>query len=153
MMSFVNRNIVVFAAMLASVGGIIFGYDLAVIAGALEPLRESLGLSDFEASVFVSTINVGTFIGALIGGKMVDSIGRRNSIVIVSVLFAVGALMLFFTSSFIGLLIGRFIVGVGVALSAIADCVYITELSPPEIRGIYVQCIYIHTCIHIYIYT
>ena len=65
--SFVNRNIVIFAAMLASVGGIIFGYDLAVIAGALEPLRQSMDLSNLQASIFVSTINIGTFVGALIG--------------------------------------------------------------------------------------
>ena len=72
-------------------------------------------------------------------GFSVDKYGRRTTIILTALLFTLGALLMSFTSSFLVLLVGRFILGFAVSLSAIAECIYISEISTPDKRGMLVS--------------
>ena len=131
--------IVYFAAVTAAVGGLLFGYDMGVISGAKTPMQRELGLSCSQLEMIVAFLPVGAFFASLVGGAAVDNYGRRLTIVLNAFLFTLGALILSLTSSYALLLMGRFILGFAVSLSAIAECIYISELSTPEKRGMLVS--------------
>ncbi|XP_020623523.1 solute carrier family 2, facilitated glucose transporter member 12-like [Orbicella faveolata] len=90
---------------------------------------------------------MGAVLASLTGGFIVDFIGRRLAIVINSVVFLVGAIMLALAPSFAVLIVGRFIVGFGVSLSAIAECIYISEIAPAKRRGLLVSLNEVGICV------
>ncbi|XP_020623662.1 solute carrier family 2, facilitated glucose transporter member 12-like [Orbicella faveolata] len=95
----------------------------------------------------VSSMLMGAVLASLTGGFIVDFIGRRLAIVINSVVFLVGAIMLALAPSFAVLIVGRFIVGFGVSLSAIAECIYISEIAPAKRRGLLVSLNEVGICV------
>ncbi|KAG8181076.1 hypothetical protein JTE90_014788 [Oedothorax gibbosus] len=131
--------IVIFAAIIASVGGILFGYDIGIISGALLQLKDDFHLSLKEQQMVVGGVLVGAFCASFFGGNIVDSWGRKVGIISSCLLFIVGSLTLSFSINFIMLIIGRFIVGVAVSLSVTSECTYISEISPPCHRGMMVS--------------
>lgn len=131
--------IVYVAACVAAVGGLLFGYDMGIISGAKVQMQRDLGLQCWHISAIVAFLPVGAFFASLVGGYLVDKYGRRFSIVANAFLFTLGALLLAFSSRFPLLLVGRFLLGFAVSLSAIAECIYISEISTPEKRGMLVS--------------
>jgi SP family facilitated glucose transporter-like MFS transporter 12 len=131
--------IVYVAAVTAAVGGLLFGYDMGVISGAKSPMQRDLGLECSQIGKIVAFLPVGAFFASLVGGTAVDRYGRRLTIVTNAFVFTVGALILALTSSYAMLLVGRFVLGFAVALSAIAECIYISEIASPEKRGMLVS--------------
>ena len=77
-------------AVIATFGGLLFGYDTGVINGALEPMKEDLGLTSATEGFVVSILIFGAAIGALIGGRLADKYGRRHNILMLAVFFALG---------------------------------------------------------------
>ncbi|SDH76151.1 MFS transporter, SP family, xylose:H+ symportor [Alteribacillus persepolensis] len=146
-----QRYYILFVGLVASLGGLLFGYDTAVIAGAEQSIQlylvDSLGLSSFIHGLTVSSALAGCIIGAVISGVIANSIGRRNTLIIAAVLFFLSALgsaypeILFFTAGepSLALLITfnlyRILGGIGVGLASAIAPVYISEMSPPNIRG------------------
>nr|WP_158738065.1 sugar porter family MFS transporter [Alteribacillus sp. YIM 98480] len=146
-----KRYYILFVAAVASLGGLLFGYDTAVIAGAEQSIQlyllDSLDLSSFVHGLTVSSALAGCIIGALISGLLSNSIGRRNTLVIAAVLFSLSALgsaypeLLFFTYGepslelLVTFNIYRIIGGIGVGLASAIAPVYISEMSPSKIRG------------------
>ncbi|KAL7579460.1 hypothetical protein ACA910_014120 [Epithemia clementina (nom. ined.)] len=126
---------VVRLSFIAGLGGILFGYDLGVISAAFPYLTQDLGLKETEEEWVVSILYVGGFVGALVGGSVCDSVGRKNSILVTDVLFFLGALILFWAPSYGVVLCGRIVVGFAVALSGIADVCYLNEIAPTQWRG------------------
>ncbi|XP_077991663.1 solute carrier family 2, facilitated glucose transporter member 12-like [Glandiceps talaboti] len=126
---------VVLAAAMAAIGGIMFGYDIGIISGAQLQLRDEFQLSCLEEAIVVSGLLLGAMLGSIVGGFLVDAIGRRRVIIINAGLFVIGALTLSFSTTYLFLVIGRLIVGFAVSLSVIAECIYISEISPPKRRG------------------
>lgn len=127
------------AACMAALGGILFGYDIGIVSGAILQLRTEFQLNCTNQEMVVSSMLMGAVLASLTGGFIVDFIGRRLAIVINSVVFLVGAIMLALAPSFAVLIVGRFILGFGVSLSAIAECIYISEIAPPKRRGLLVS--------------
>jgi len=119
----------------ASLGGCLFGYDMGAISGTLPQLTNTFDLNDRQKELAVSILYVGGAIGACIGGSLCDLIGRKVTIILTDVVFILGALLLYFASVYTEVVIGRFIVGVGVAVSGVADVSYLHECSPIEWRG------------------
>ena len=74
-------------AVVATFGGLLFGYDTGVINGALEPMSADLGLTSFTEGLVVSILIFGAAIGAIIGGALSDRFGRRNNILMLAVVF------------------------------------------------------------------
>jgi len=137
--------------LVATIGGLLFGYDTAVISGAEKSLevffKDSLGLSAFAHGLTVSSALIGCIIGGIISGFLSNRLGRKRSLILASVLFFVSALgsawpeTLFFPrgESSMGLLVlfnfYRVIGGIGVGLASAVVPVYIGEIAPAEIRG------------------
>lgn len=146
-----NTRYIVTLTLIAALGGLLFGYDTAVISGAEQSLQvyfmESLGLGTFAHGLTVSSALIGCIIGGLISGFLSNRIGRKNSLLVAAVLFFVSALLsaypefLFFTKDnqtmglFIMFNFYRIIGGIGVGLASGLGPLYISETSPANIRG------------------
>lgn len=120
---------------IAGVGGLLFGYDTGVVSGALPLLEEEFSLTDVEEEAFVSAAVAACVVGALIGGPLSDKIGRRPTIIIAAILFAIGAAVLTISNAYWMLLVGRIILGFGVGKASMISPVYIAEASPQRFRG------------------
>ncbi|HVZ64582.1 MAG TPA: sugar porter family MFS transporter [Lacunisphaera sp.] len=131
----VSRTYVVLVSMAAACGGLVFGYDTAVISGAVEPLRAHFALDPFHLGVLVSSALIGCIGGMFVAGALTDWIGRRKVIAISAVLFMVSAAACYFSRSAEELTWARVIGGIGVAFASLVAPVYIAELAPASIRG------------------
>lgn len=122
-------------AVIATFGGLLFGYDTGVINGALAPMKEDLGLTSFTEGFVVSILIFGAAFGALIGGRLSDSYGRRHNILLLSGVFALGTLGCVFSPTWEVLSCFRFILGLAVGGASATVPVYLAEVSPAERRG------------------
>ncbi|XP_058774510.1 inositol transporter 1-like [Vicia villosa] len=122
----------------ASIGGLLFGYDTGVISGALLYIRDdfpSVGQSHFLQETIVSMAVAGAILGAGIGGWINDQFGRKKATIIADVIFVIGAVVMAAAPDPYILILGRVFVGLGVGVASVTAPVYIAELSPSEIRG------------------
>lgn len=126
---------VVKATTIASLGGLLFGLDLGCISGALPQIVNAFDLTERQSELVVSFLYIGGGLGAAIGGSLCDAAGRKAAILVTDVVFLLGAVILYFSPSLSVVLLGRIVMGFGVAVSAIADVSYLHEISPPEWRG------------------
>ncbi|XP_065061741.1 solute carrier family 2, facilitated glucose transporter member 12-like [Rhopilema esculentum] len=127
------------ASFMAALGGILFGYDIGIISGALLQLREYFHVSCHQQEMIVTSLIIGGLIASLVGGQIVDHFGRRRAIILNSLFFTVGAMVLAFSKAYSTLIIGRLMLGFAVSLSAIGECIYISEIAPPARRGLLVS--------------
>jgi MFS transporter, SP family, arabinose:H+ symporter len=119
----------------AAVGGLLFGYDTAVISGTVDALRDHFELEPLRLGWVVGSALVGCVIGAALAGKLTDSLGRRTMLVISGALFLVSALWCVITQSADELALARMLGGVGVGFASLVVPVYIAELAPSRNRG------------------
>jgi sugar porter (SP) family MFS transporter len=122
-------------AMVATFGGLLFGYDTGVINGALRPMTADLGLTPITEGIVTSSLLFGAAAGAVGGGRLSDTWGRRKTIILLAVLFLVGALACVFAPNFEVMVVGRVILGLAVGGASSVVPVYLAELAPYEIRG------------------
>ncbi|CAI9728712.1 solute carrier family 2, facilitated glucose transporter member 10 isoform X3 [Octopus vulgaris] len=127
---FCRKLFLFFTASTAALGGILFGYDIGVISGALLQLRRDFQLSCDQQSIVVSFLLLGAIIGALVSGFLVDLLGRWITIVLNGFFFILGSLTIALAQSFTILVIGRLVLGFAISVSSVAECVYISEISP-----------------------
>jgi MFS transporter, SP family, galactose:H+ symporter len=125
----------IFIALFAGIGGILYGYDIGVISGALVFMKTNLHLNTAELSTIVAAVLGGGAIATLITGPLADSYGRRTMINIAGGVFIVGVLLLIFSDSYTTAMIGRLVQGVGVGIITIIVPLYLTEAAPSSIRG------------------
>ncbi|XP_012440485.1 inositol transporter 4 isoform X1 [Gossypium raimondii] len=125
-------------ALSAGIGGLLFGYDTGVISGALLYIREDFEQVDRKTwlqELILSMAVAGAIGGAAIGGWISDRFGRKRSILLADVLFAVGALVMAFAPAPVMIILGRILVGLGVGMTSMTAPLYISEASPARIRG------------------
>ena len=130
-----GNKFVFFCAFTASLGGLLFGFDTAVISGAEKTIQQLFQLDGFWHGFTVAIALIGTLVGALIAGKPADIMGRKKALLVIAVLYAISALGSALTQSWVGFLIYRFIGGVGVGASSVIGPMYIAEISPARLRG------------------
>jgi MFS family permease len=123
------------AMLIVGSGGLIFGYDIAVIAGALGSMKDEFNLDSVQQGLVVSFIYIGSVFGSIWGGPLVDKIGRWKTIHVQNLIFIAGAIIISFAVNVTYLYIGRLLVGIAAALSGIAEVAYLLEISPSELRG------------------
>ena len=128
-------SLVIRSAIVAAVGGLIFGFDTAVISGANAALKKQFHLDDGGLGATVAIATVGTIIGALIGGRSADRFGRRKLLFFIGILYVLGALGTALAPSHLVLMIFRFIGGIGVGLSSVCAPIYTAEIAPARVRG------------------
>lgn len=117
------------AILTASLGGVLYGYDMGVISGALPLLSSYFQLTTSQEEWIVSLLYFGGGVGAASGGFLCDWFGRKFAIMFTDVMFGIGAFLLYSAQSVESVLVGRFVVGWAVAVSGIADVVYLHEIS------------------------
>lgn len=122
-------------ALVATFGGLLFGYDTGVINGALSPMSTELGLTPITEGVVTASLVFAAAIGAIFGGRLSDAWGRRRTIILLAVLFFAGTLAVVFTPNFEILVMGRILLGLAVGGASTVVPVFLAELAPYEIRG------------------
>jgi sugar porter (SP) family MFS transporter len=122
-------------ALVATFGGLLFGYDTSVINGALEPMKAELGLTDLTEGVVTSSLLFGAAVGAITGGRLSDAWGRRKAILLMSGFFFFGALVCVFAPNVEVMVTGRVLLGLAVGAASTVVPVFLAELAPYEIRG------------------
>lgn len=131
----VNLRYVVFLAFVAALGGILFGYDTAVISGTTECVREQFSLTDFREGWYVGCALIGSIFGVLVAGTLSDGIGRKRTMLLSATLFSVSAIGCALCGGFDGLVVYRMTGGVGIGIVSIVSPIYISEVSPSKVRG------------------
>ena len=122
-------------AVVATFGGLLFGYDTGVVNGALEPLTQDFGLTPRTEGIVVSFLTIGAAFGAVIGGRLSDAFGRRSNILLLATFFIVGTLACALAPNWQFLAGARFFLGLAVGAASTTVPVYLAELAPFERRG------------------
>jgi sugar porter (SP) family MFS transporter len=131
-----NMNKYVYqSAFTASLGGLLFGFDTAVISGAEKTIQQLFELNGFWHGFTVSIALVGTLIGALLSAKPADILGRKKLLLVIAALYAFSAIGSALAENWISFLVYRFIGGLGVGASSVVGPMYIAEIAPPRLRG------------------
>jgi sugar porter (SP) family MFS transporter len=139
------------ASIVASLGGLLFGFDTAVIAGTTSSVKSLFGFSDWSMGFVVSSALIGTIVGALLSSRPADILGRRDYLKVLAVLFLVSALGCAFAWDFWSLSVARFIGGLGIGGSSVVCPMYLAEISPAKVRGRLVILFQFNVCLGILI--
>ena len=122
-------------SFIAALGGVLYGYDMGIIAAAVIFVRHTFALSTVMEELVVSIVLVGAMAGAMVGGAVADRIGRRATLVWAGVIFIVGSVLAPLSPNVIVLIIARAIIGIGIGFTSVTAPVYVSELAPPQSRG------------------
>ena len=130
-----NTSAVLRISIIAAFGGFLFGYDSAVINGAVSAIQEEFGVSPGPLGFAVASALLGAAAGAFFGGRIADRLGRVPVMKIAAVLFLVSAIGCGVVDSFGWLIFWRIVGGVGVGVASIIAPAYIAEIAPAAVRG------------------
>ena len=130
-----SRGSVAFLSFVAALGGVLFGYDTAVVSGTISDVAGRFGLDAMAKGWYVGCALVGSIAGVAVAGWLSDRFGRKPTMLLSSVLFSVSALGCAFCAGFDDLVAYRIVGGVGIGVVSIVSPVYISEISPAKIRG------------------
>ncbi|MEE9117478.1 MAG: MFS transporter, partial [Calditrichia bacterium] len=130
-----NKRFVIFSTIVVALGGLLFGFDTAVISGTTGWLENVFELSSFWLGFTVASALIGTIIGAIMIGKPADKYGRRNILFVLAALYFVSALGSALAWDWYSFLFFRFIGGFGVGGASVVSPMYIAEISPSKYRG------------------
>lgn len=121
--------------LVAAIGGLLFGYDTAVVAGAIGFIEEKYQLSPAMTGWAASCALIGCMIGAMVAGGLSDKLGRRKVLMISAWAFAISSLGILLPSGLGSFIIFRMIGGIGIGIASILSPMYISEIAPASIRG------------------
>lgn len=121
--------------LIATLGGLLFGYDTGVISGAIEPLTARFGLSDFMKGMASGCVLLGCAAGVLVVGPLSDRFGRRLAMFLAAIMFLVSAIGTAVPPDMATFIVFRFLGGVGIGIASMSTPMYIAEITPARIRG------------------
>ena len=121
--------------LIATLGGLLFGYDTGVISGAIEPLTARFGLSDFMKGWTSGCVLIGCATGVLVVGPISDRFGRKLAMFLAATMFLASAIGTALPQDVTTFIIFRFLGGVGIGIASISTPMYIAEVTPARIRG------------------
>ncbi len=124
-----------FVAFVAALGGILFGYDTAVISGTTRIVSDQFSLSEISKGWYVGCALIGSILGVGVAGMLSDFLGRKRTMLISALMFSISAIGCAVCGSFAELVVYRIIGGFGIGVVSIVSPVYISEVSPAERRG------------------
>jgi SP family galactose:H+ symporter-like MFS transporter len=122
-------------AVIAAIGGLLFGYDTSVISGAILFVRKQFALSSFQTELAVSIVLAGAALGAAMAGYLSDRFGRRPVLLVNAIIFGVFAVATGLANGLALFLAARFLVGLAIGVTSMITPLYIAELAPASIRG------------------
>ncbi|KAI6672948.1 hypothetical protein NL676_000854 [Syzygium grande] len=130
-----TRRYVFACAVFVSLNTVILGYDGGVMSGAIIFIQEDLRITEVQIEVLVGCLSVISLFGSIAGGRTSDIIGRKWTMALAAVVFQVGIAVMTFADSFLVLMIGRLLAGVGLGFGGMITSLYIAEISPAISRG------------------
>ncbi|MCK0191568.1 sugar porter family MFS transporter [Arenibacter sp. F20364] len=125
--------------LIGALGGLLFGYDTAVISGAIGFIESKFSLNADMKGWAVSSAILGCIFGVAIAGYIADRIGRKKALIITAILFAVSAIGCALAETFSQLVIARIVGGIGVGAASMLSPLYISEIAPAHKRGMLVS--------------
>lgn len=131
----VNRGFILRISSIAGLGGVLYGYDMGIIAAAAIFVKRTFALSTLMEELVVSIVLIGAMIGAIVGGAVADRIGRRATLVWAGGIFIAGSVLAPLSGSVFVLIVARAIIGIGIGFTSVTAPVYVSELAPPQSRG------------------
>lgn len=130
-----NTGYITGISFVSALGGYLFGFDFAVIAGALPFLRTQFALSPLWEGFLTGSLALGCMAGCLLAGRLADRYGRRPGLMLAALIFLVSSLGMAVSGGLPVFLIMRFCAGIGVGMASILSPLYIAEISPAAVRG------------------
>ncbi len=131
----INKFYLATLSFIAAIGGFLFGFDTAVISGTLHFVQAQFAMSPTMEGWFVSSALLGAIIGVAFAGKLSDSAGRKNVLLLSALLFLISGIGCGFAPDQSWLITYRFIGGMGVGVASIISPLYISEFAPAKYRG------------------
>jgi SP family arabinose:H+ symporter-like MFS transporter len=126
---------VIAVSLVAAIGGLIFGFDTAIVAGATRYMKEQFSLNSLQEGWAVAVVLIGCMFGAGLAGPISDRIGRRRLMLVSAVLFLVSAVGCALPRTLTEFVIFRFVGGLGIGSAAVLSPLYIAEIAPARVRG------------------
>lgn len=131
----INLGYLIFLAATAALGGLLFGFDIAIITGAGPFLTQRFQLNDLSLGWAFSSLLFGCVIGSTVAGRLTNRYGRRTILLWVAALFSATSIATGMAPSFAAFVLARFIGGLAVGGASILSPMYVAEVSPPSLRG------------------
>jgi sugar porter (SP) family MFS transporter len=122
-------------SLVAAIGGLIFGFDTAIVAGATRYMKEQFSLDSLQEGWTVAVVLIGCMFGAGLAGPVSDRIGRRRFMLVSAVLFLVSAVGCALPRTITEFMVFRFVGGLGIGSAAVLSPLYIAEVAPARVRG------------------
>jgi SP family xylose:H+ symportor-like MFS transporter len=130
-----NTRYILFISFISALGGYLFGFDFAVISGALPFLRTEFGLNEWWEGFLTGSLALGCIVGCIVAGKTADAYGRKPGLMFSALIFAISSIGMALSNTLTIFIIMRFCAGIGVGMASILSPLYIAEISPAKIRG------------------
>lgn len=130
-----NIKYVLLICAVSALGGLLFGYDTAVISGAIGPIKSYFGLDAAGVGWAVSNVAIGCIVGAFAAGTIAGRLGRKKALLLAALLFTVSAIGSALVETFSWFIVYRLIGGVAVGLASAVSPMYMSEVSPKDMRG------------------
>jgi len=130
-----NNTYILGISFISALGGYLFGFDFAVIAGALPFLERQFGLNEYWAGFATGVLAIGAIIGCLIAGSVSDKYGRKRGLLTAAAIFGLSSLAMAFSPSRDTFIFSRCMAGIGVGMASMLSPMYIAEISPAHLRG------------------
>ncbi len=128
-------RLVVLCALIASLTSLLLGYDVGIFSSAILYIKEEMNLTLFQSEAVVAALNLVAALGSLVAGSMADLLGRKAAIGCACIIFILGATLMTFSTTFVVIMCGRVLTGLGVGCGFVISPVYVTEIAPVSIRG------------------
>jgi len=130
-----RRGFIWKVSTIAGLGGILYGFDMGIIAAALIFVRSAFSLTTRMEEFVVSSVLVGSTLGAITGGTIADRFGRRTTLVWGGIIFTLGSILAPLAPNVGTLIVARAILGIAIGFTSVTAPVYVSELAPPQSRG------------------
>jgi MFS transporter, SP family, xylose:H+ symportor len=130
-----SSNYIIGISFISALGGYLFGFDFAVISGALPFLRSQFMLNAVWEGFLTGSLALGCIVGCLMAGVLAEKYGRKPGLMLAAIIFAVSSLAIALANSLLYFVILRFIAGIGVGMASMLCPLYIAEVSPARVRG------------------
>jgi len=130
-----NNGYIIAISFISALGGYLFGFDFAVISGALPFLKQQFGLNEYWEGFTTGCLALGAIIGCLVAGGVAEKYGRRYGLLTAASIFAISSIGMATANNLTMFIFARFIAGIGVGMASMLSPLYIAEVTPSHIRG------------------
>ncbi|MHA4894869.1 sugar porter family MFS transporter [Pedobacter sp. PWIIR3] len=130
-----NNSYIIGISFISALGGYLFGFDFAVISGALPFLRTQFMLDPWWEGFLTGSLALGCIVGCLVAGKLADRYGRKPGLMLAAFIFAISSIGIALSSGLTFFVVMRFAAGIGVGMASMLCPMYIAEVSPAKVRG------------------